>query len=40
MPLIASQDPRIAETRLDPRLDASPDPDATPDPDDDTQKGR
>jgi TRAP-type C4-dicarboxylate transport system permease small subunit len=40
MPLIASQDPRIAETRLDPRLDGAPDPDGTPDPDDDTQKGR
>lgn len=34
MPLIASQDPRITETRLDPRLDGSSDPD------DDTQKGR
>lgn len=34
MPLIASQDPRITETRLDPRFDGAPDSD------DDTQKGR
>ena len=40
MPLIASQDPRIAETRLDPRLEGTPDTDGTPDPDDDIQKGR